>query len=160
MPTANDFMWMQRALVLARQAADSNEVPVGAVIVRNNQVLGEGSNCPIGGCDPTAHAEIQAIRQAALKEANYRIPDSTLYVTIEPCTMCLGAIVHARIARVVFGAKEPKAGVLESNSLLETFSFFNHSLAWEGGVCEQECTDIMQAFFSHRRAMKKQLKKN
>lgn len=160
MPIENDLMWMQRALVLAEKAAELNEVPVGAVIVRNNMVLGEGWNQPIGSCDPTGHAEIRAIRQAALHERNYRIPDTTMYVTIEPCTMCLGAIVHARIARVVFGAQEPKAGALKSNPVVAEKHFFNHFFEWEGGVRERECAEQIQAFFAHKRAKKKSLKKN
>lgn len=158
MPTANDFVWMRRALALAEEAAAHNEVPVGAVVVRNNVVIGEGWNQPIESCDPSGHAEIVALRKAAKQENNYRLPDSTLYVTIEPCTMCLGTIVHARVGRVVFGAREPKAGVLISNPALVNSGFFNHHFCWEGGVCEAECTELMTTFFVERRKKKKMLK--
>jgi len=160
MPTANDYKWMQQAMGLAKEAAQASEVPVGAILVRDGLIIGEGSNSPISSFDPTAHAEIKAIRQAAQKEANYRLPGTTLYVTIEPCSMCLGAIVHARISRVVFGAREPKAGVLASNSLFRDAVIFNHAFDWEGGVCEKECSELMQSFFLERRIRKKELKKN
>lgn len=158
MSMANDVMWMQRALVLAEEAGAHNEVPVGAILVSNNRLLGEGWNRSIERCDPSGHAEIVALRKAARQERNYRLPDSTLYVTIEPCTMCLGAIVHARVSRVVFGAREPKAGVLISNPGLINSGFFNHQFCWEGGVCETESAELMKAFFAERRKKKKILK--
>lgn len=153
-----DEVWMAHALVLAQKAADAQEVPVGAVIVRDGKVLGEGYNQPISGCDPTAHAEIMALRAAAVSESNYRLPGATLYVTIEPCTMCFGAIIHSRVSRVVFGASEPKAGMVVSHSALNDASFFNHSIEWVGGVLAQESSAMMQAFFKHRREAKKKIK--
>ena len=159
MPTPTDIIWMQHAITLAKKAASENEVPVGAVLVRDGVVIGEGWNRPSGCCDPTAHAEIQALRNSASNEKNYRLPNTTLYVTIEPCTMCLGALIHSRVSRVVFGALEPKAGVLQSNPVLLEAEFFNHIFTWEGGVCEVECAEIMRGFFSRRRDYKKALKK-
>ncbi len=150
--------WMQKALVLAEEAAEQNEVPVGAILVRDGLVLGEGSNQPISSCDATAHAEIIALRAAGLAEKNYRLPGTTLYVTIEPCTMCLGALMHARIERIVFGAREPKAGVLESNVEWQSAGFFNHQLSWLGGVCEDQCARLMSDFFARRRTEKKSLR--
>ena len=120
----DDNRWMERALVLAGQAAAAGEVPVGAVLVREGIVLGEGYNQPIAGHDPTAHAEIMALRAAATAEQNYRLPGSTLYVTLEPCTMCFGAMVHARVARLVYAASEPRAGVCESQLHLPTVEFY------------------------------------
>lgn len=155
-----DAEWMSKALTLAQLAAKAGEVPVGAVVVRDNALLGEGFNLPISGCDPTAHAEIIALREAAKKSSNYRLPGATLYVTIEPCTMCLGAIVHARIARVVFGASEPKAGVLQSNPSHLNSGIFNHCFEWSGGVCESESAALIQQFFAERREKKKALKQN
>lgn len=153
-----DEYWMTQALQLAKKAAHEQEVPVGAVIVRDEKPLGQGFNRPITGCDPTAHAEIMALRDAANNEKNYRLPGATLYVTIEPCTMCLGAIVHARIARVVFGATEPKAGVAISNPVWQSGDFFNHSIEWCGGVLADQATELMQQFFKLRREAKKKLK--
>lgn len=158
MTETSDEFWMQQALVLAREAAVHGEVPVGAVIVQDGIIVGRGWNSPISHCDATRHAEISAIRDAGEKLKNYRLPLATLFVTIEPCTMCLGAIVHARIARVVFGAAEPKAGVLESNPTLLQANFFNHSFVWQGGVCADECAAEMQQFFQFRRHAKKALK--
>jgi len=146
-----DFVWMQRALELASRAYELGEVPVGAVVVRNNQIIGEGFNQPIFAKDPSAHAEILALRDAATNQQNYRLPGASLYVTIEPCTMCFGAIVHARIRSVVFGAREPKAGVLESHSQIIESGIYNHQLEWRSGVCEEESTAIMQKFFQARR---------
>lgn len=149
--TATHEHWMRRALELARQAGAREEVPIGAVVVRDGAILGEGWNQPIAGHDPTAHAEIVALRQAAANMANYRLPDATLYVTIEPCTMCVGALVHARIGTVVFGAREPKAGALVSNLHLHEQSFYNHRLAVEEGVLAEECAALMSEFFRTRR---------
>ncbi|WP_028882831.1 tRNA adenosine(34) deaminase TadA [Teredinibacter turnerae] len=154
----NDEHWMTEALVLARQAAAQGEVPVGAVVVQDGTIIGRGSNNPIGSCDASSHAEICALRDAGQRQKNYRLPNATLYVTIEPCTMCLGAIVHARIARVVFGAQEPKAGVLESNPELLSANYFNHEFEWSGGVCAQECSEVIQQFFKFRRESKKRLR--
>ncbi|WNO11583.1 tRNA adenosine(34) deaminase TadA [Teredinibacter sp. KSP-S5-2] len=151
-----DLYWMQQALLLAEKANQINEVPVGALIVKNNEVIGEGYNRPITDHDPTAHAEICALRAAAQTVQNYRMPGTTMYITIEPCSMCLGAIIHARIDRLVFGALEPKAGVLQSNPELISSGIFNHSLEWTGGVLAEECTAIIQQFFQRRRREKKE----
>ena len=130
---------MRRALELAMRARDEGEVPVGAVVVLNDAVAGEGWNRPIAASDPTAHAEIQALRAAAAKLGNYRLTGATLYVTLEPCDMCLGAMFHARIARVVYGAEDPKKLALKS------------SLALEGGVLARECGALLTGFFAARR---------
>jgi len=142
---------MRRALELADKAAESGEVPVGALVVRAGEVLGEGWNQMITCSDPTAHAEIVAMRAAARKTANYRLPDTTLYVTLEPCTMCAGAMIHARIERLVFAASEPKAGVICSRCSLLEEPWYNHKLAWEGGVLAEESSARLQAFFRARR---------
>lgn len=154
----NDEYWMQRAIALAEQADTFNEVPVGAVIVRDGALLGEGFNQPISSCDPSAHAEILALRQAALAADNYRLPGATLYVTIEPCAMCAGAIIHSRIERVVFAATEPKAGAVCSHLQLFDQAQMNHRVQWQGGILADEATIVMQAFFNRRRAEKKQLR--
>lgn len=154
----NDIKWMRRALELAQQAASEQEVPVGAVIVRDGVVLGEGYNQPIVSCDPTSHAEIVALRQACSRERNYRIPGSTLYVTVEPCSMCAGAILHARIDRVVFGAAEPKAGAVISAQKFFDQPFVNYAVAYEGGCLAQECSELMSGFFEMRRRLKRQHK--
>ncbi len=146
---------MHYALNLARKAYEQDEVPVGAVIVRDGIVIGEGWNCPIGDNDPTAHAEIMALRDAGRKEQNYRLPGSVLYVTIEPCTMCVGAIIHGRVDRVVFGATEPKAGAVVSQNNLFNHQSVNTSVSYLGGVCELECRLIISEFFAQRRAQKK-----
>ncbi len=143
---------MRRALALARKGAEQDEVPVGAVVVREGVVLGEGWNRPISAVDPTAHAEIVALRDAARAAGNYRLPGATLYVTIEPCTMCAGAIVHARIARVVFGAPEPKAGVVHSRSRIFEESYFNWRPEVTGGVLGEECAALMREWFAERRS--------
>lgn len=153
-----DDGFMRQALELASAAAEQHEVPVGALIVREGKVIGRGFNAPIGACDPSAHAEIRALRDAAYREKNYRLPDSTLYVTIEPCTMCLGAIIHARITCIVYGAHEPKAGMLSSNDAIVNARCFNHQLLWQGGVLETECAEKISHFFQQRRALKAQLK--
>ena len=143
---------MRRGAGARAQAAQRDgEVPVGAVVVLDGAVVGEGCNQPIGAHDPTAHAEIVAIRAAARQLGNYRLTGATLYVTIEPCQMCVGAMVHARVARVVFGAREPKAGALESAMRAHEHPSLNHRLAASGGVLEAECRAVMQAFFAERR---------
>ena len=149
-----DRSWMRRALALARRAADAGEVPVGAVLVRGDEVIGEGWNRPIGACDPTAHAEILALRSAAIQVGNYRLVDSTLYVTLEPCPMCAGAIVHARIARVVFGAADPRTGA--AGSVLDVFgqARLNHQTVVQGGVLAEECGQVLSDFFAARRGRK------
>ncbi|MFI2811556.1 MULTISPECIES: tRNA adenosine(34) deaminase TadA [Microbulbifer] len=151
MATPKDYTFMQHALELARIAAERGEVPVGALLVRDGQIIGEGSNRPIGNCDPSAHAEIVALRRAAEKEQNYRLPKTTLYVTIEPCTMCFGAMMHARVARLVYGASEPRAGVVESQLQLGEAGFFNHRIAVEGGVMAEEAAQLVREFFRGRR---------
>lgn len=146
-----DDYFMRRALALAEEAFLRGEVPVGAVVVAEEKVIGEGANAPISLSDPTAHAEIVALRDAARCRENYRLPDCTLYVTIEPCTMCVGALVHARIQRVVFGAPEPKAGVMESNGCLLDRDYWNHQVIWTGGVLAEEAGQLMRRFFRSRR---------
>jgi tRNA(adenine34) deaminase len=142
---------MRHALELARLAADAGEVPVGAVVVLDGVVIGRGHNAPIGTHDPTAHAEIVAIRDAARSVGNYRLTGATLVVTVEPCLMCVGAMVHARIGTVVFGAPEPKAGALGSTIAAHELASLNHRLTAVGGVLEDECRAVMQAFFRARR---------
>ena len=142
---------MRAALHAARQAQARGEVPVGAVVVVNGEITGAGCNQPIGTNDPTAHAEIVAIRDAAHRVGNYRLPGATLYVTIEPCQMCVGAMVHARIARLVFGAAEPKAGAIESTQRAHEHPALNHRIEVTGHVLEAECRSVMQEFFKERR---------
>ena len=142
---------MRRALELARLARERGEVPVGAVVVLDDQVIGEGFNQPITASDPTAHAEIVALRDAAKRIGNYRLSGATLYVTIEPCQMCVGAMVHARIAKVVYGTREPKAGAIESAMRAHEHPALNHRLDAEGGVLEEECRAVIQEFFASRR---------
>jgi tRNA(adenine34) deaminase len=147
-----DAAWMRRALALAARAAHEGEVPVGALVVRDGEILGEGWNRPIAAHDPTAHAEIQALRAAATAVGNYRLPGAELYVTLEPCPMCAGAIVHARIARVVYGATDPKGGACGSVfDLLPSDARFNHRTACAGGVLAAECAALLRAFFAARR---------
>ncbi len=146
---------MHQALELARKAAAQGEVPVGALVVLDDKVIGQGWNQPILSNDPTAHAEIVALRDAASTLANYRLPLATLYVTIEPCTMCAGALIHARVARVVYGATEPKSGVAESNGCLFGYEHFNHQVEVQGGVMAEQCSEVMSAFFLARREQKK-----
>ncbi|MFV0476501.1 MAG: tRNA adenosine(34) deaminase TadA [Parahaliea sp.] len=143
--------WMRRALALADQAATAGEVPVGAVVVREGQLLGEGFNQVISAADPTAHAEIVALRTAAQMAANYRLSGSTLYVTLEPCTMCAGAIVHARIAHLVFAAREPRAGVICSRHQQLDEPWYNHRVRWQGDVLARESADRLKTFFQARR---------
>ena len=143
--------WMRRALALADRAADEDEVPVGAVLVRNDRLLGEGWNRVISSQDPTAHAEINALRDAARAVSNYRLPGATLYVTLEPCTMCAGAMVHARIEQLVFAAREPRAGVVCSQCSLLDSPWFNHRVRWEGGILAEESGNRLQEFFQERR---------
>ena len=154
----SDVEFMRLALAQAAQAEAIGEVPVGAVLVQDGQVIGHGFNQPIQQHDPTAHAEIQCLRMAGQASQNYRLPGTTLYVTVEPCAMCFGAMVHARIDRLVFGTTEPKAGVVESAAKLTEASFFNHQLTVVGGVLADECRDVMVQFFKRRRADHKQQK--
>lgn len=147
-----DCRWMARAIELARVAEGQGEVPVGAVLVRDDALLAEGFNRPIGTCDPTAHAEIVALRAAASQAGNYRLPGSTLYVTLEPCVMCAGAIVQARVQRVVFGARDPRAGA--AGSVFQVFgdARLNHRPAVTEGVLAQNCGALLSDFFRRRRA--------
>ncbi|WP_166360083.1 tRNA adenosine(34) deaminase TadA [Pseudomonas akapageensis] len=149
---SKDQHYMREALALAAQGAAMGEVPVGAVLVQHGEIIGRGFNCPISGSDPSAHAEMVAIRAAAQAACNYRLPGSTLYVTLEPCSMCAGLIVHSRITRVVYGALEPKAGVVQSQGQFFTQGFLNHRVLVEGGVLAEECGTILSEFFKARRA--------
>ncbi|MFT5420936.1 MAG: tRNA(adenine34) deaminase [Candidatus Endobugula sp.] len=151
----DDDYWMSQALQLAQKAAHNNEVPVGAVVVKDNKMIGQGFNQSIGLHDPTAHAEIQAIRDAAKNSTNYRLSGATLYVTIEPCAMCAGAVVHSRLSRLVYGATEPKAGAIISQTKQLDGIHLNHQVAYQGGVCENECSAIVREFFARRRSEKK-----
>lgn len=146
-----DQQWMSAALKLAQKAETLGEVPVGAVIVQHGEVIGQGWNQPISGCDPTAHAEIIALRSAAKHQQNYRLPEATLYVTLEPCTMCAGAIIHSRLKRVVFAAPEPKAGAVISNGSVFDRPEMNHRVEYTGGVGEPEAVSMIQSFFKRRR---------
>lgn len=153
--SATDEAWMRRALELARAGEALGEVPVGAVVVAKGVVIGEGFNAPISRHDPTAHAEVVALREAAARLGNYRLEGATLYVTLEPCTMCVGALVHARVARVVFAATEPKAGSLTSARRQLESGYYNHVFAWQGGLLADEAGDLLSAFFRRRRAAQK-----
>lgn len=146
-----DAVFMARALALAEQGAAAGEVPVGALVVREGEVLGEGWNQPIGASDPTAHAEIIALRAAASRVGNYRLTGATLYVTIEPCTMCVGALVHARIARLVYGAQEPRAGAVRSALAALDTPGLNHRVEVTAGVAAPEAAKLMTDFFRARR---------
>lgn len=151
--TEQDVFWMRRAILLAEQAAVNNEVPVGAVLISEaeNTILGEGLNASIGLCDPTAHAEIVALRAGAKNLKNYRLVDTTLYVTLEPCVMCVGAIVHARVSRVVFGASDPKAGAVCSVFQFSEDKLLNHRVNYQGGLLAEECGELLKKFFRERR---------
>jgi tRNA(adenine34) deaminase len=150
-----DEFWMRRALELAVQGEALGEVPVGAVIVRDGDVIGEGFNQPISSSDPSAHAEIVALRAAAKNINNYRLVGSSLYVTLEPCTMCVGALIHARIERLIFGTTEPKSGAVTSRSQLLDADYFNHKIQLTSGVLAQECQCQLSNFFQKRREEKK-----
>ena len=147
----NDEQWMHQALQLARTAAAKGEVPVGAVIVRDGEVLGEGYNLPIEASDPTAHAELIALRNACRSVKNYRIPDATLYVTLEPCPLCAGALVHARVQRVVYGAPDPRSGAAGTVMSILASELLNHRCQITGGVLQEQCADLLTAFFKARR---------
>ncbi|WP_415905196.1 tRNA adenosine(34) deaminase TadA [Neptuniibacter sp. QD48_55] len=147
-----DERWMEEALLLADRAEEINEVPVGAIVVLDGEIIGRGWNKPISGHDPTAHAEILALRDAAANVGNYRLVGADLYVTIEPCTMCTGAIVHSRIRRVVFGAVEAKAGAVQSNGQLLDQAWMNYRVEVEAGVLAERCSEKISAFFKRRRA--------
>ena len=146
-----DADFMREALALAAQAASAGEVPVGAVVVREGRVIGRGFNRPITSNDPTAHAEIVALREAAAAEGNYRLPGCELYVTLEPCAMCVGAMVHARIGRIVYGTRDPKTGACGSIVDLPALTAWNHHGRFEGGVLADECGAVLRRFFAARR---------
>jgi len=148
---SQDARFMREALALAAQGAMLGEVPVGAVLVQDGQIIGRGFNCPISRHDPSAHAEMVAVRDAAQALQNYRLPGVTLYVTLEPCSMCAGLIVHSRIQRVVYGASEPKAGVVVSRGRFFEQDFLNHRVLVEGGVLAEECGAVLSEFFRLRR---------
>lgn len=156
--SVQDDHWMRRALAQAAQGAAAGEVPVGAVLVRDGVMLGEGYNCPIAGHDPTAHAEIRALRAACAFEGNYRLPGTTLYVTLEPCAMCAGAIVHARVDRVVFAATEPKAGAIISTQRFFDMPQLNYRVIAQGGLLADKSSELLKDFFAQRRAAKKALR--
>ena len=142
---------MRYAIRLAQRAEQQGEVPIGAVIVKDEQCIAEGWNMPIATYDPTAHAEIMAIRRAGIALENYRLCEATLYVTLEPCVMCMGAISHARLKRLVFGAFDPKRGAVCNALSLTDASFLNHRVNWTGGVLEEECGELLKDFFRARR---------
>jgi tRNA(adenine34) deaminase len=146
-----DVDFMQLALGAARGAAAAGEVPVGAVLVRADEVVASGANRPISGCDPTAHAEIEVLRAGGRALGSYRLNDTTLYVTLEPCVMCASAIVHARVSRVVFGAWDPKAGAAGSTLNVFTLPAMNHRVDVFGGVLDEECSRLLADFFAERR---------
>ena len=152
MPNEQDLEFMQLALVEAQKARALGEVPVGAVLVSDNQVIATGHNQPISNNDPSAHAEVAALRAAGQNLSNYRLPNTTLYVTLEPCMMCCGAIMHARIARVVYGAADAKTGCVHSVLNLFDNPQLNHHTMVEGGVLAEECAQILKDFFKERRA--------
>ncbi len=151
----NDEQYMREALMLARQAEAAGEVPVGAVVVKDGEIVGRGFNAPISRHDPSAHAEMMALRDAAERLGNYRLPGCELFVTLEPCMMCAGAIMHARVGRVVYGARDPKTGVC--GSVLDAFAELrlNHHAAVVGGVLAEECGATLSNFFAMRRAQQK-----
>ncbi|MFM1887666.1 MAG: hypothetical protein RL026_2823 [Pseudomonadota bacterium] len=151
MPPPGDVDFMRRALALARGAAETGEVPVGAVLVLGDRVIAEGANNPVATHDPTGHAEIVALRRGGLALGSYRLADTVLYVTLEPCVMCASAIIHARVRRCVFGAFDPRAGAAGSLTNVFTLPGLNHRVDVFGGVLEAECRDLLGAFFAARR---------
>ncbi len=148
---AQDLFWMQRALQNAKLAQEKGEVPVGAVLVHDNQLIAEGYNQPISGLDPTLHAEIVVLREGAQKQKNYRLPGCTLYVTLEPCAMCAGAINHARLSRLVYGALDPKTGVIDSQVQLLQQPVSLSSIQTQGGILAEECGHLLRTFFQEKR---------
>ena len=147
----DDLKWMQRAYELAQKAKEQDEVPVGAVIVHENKIIGEGWNQPISSNDPTAHAEIVALRQAGQELNNYRLPSATMYVTLEPCAMCAGALIHARLAKLIYAADDPKTGACGSVFNLLQTNELNHKVEIEKGVMEDESRSLIQGFFKEKR---------
>ena len=154
MITFDDYMWMGYCLELARMAAAEGEVPVGAIVVQDNEIIGSAFNRRETSGDPTAHAEVLAIRQAAEKLGNWRVLDSTLYVTLEPCAMCAGTLVNARVTRLVYGCADPKAGAVDSLYALPTDTRLNHRLLVDSGVQSRACADVLTRFFRARRKRK------
>ena len=149
-----DEQWMKIAIEEAKLAMNENEIPIGSILVQNEKTIAKAHNQPIGNNDPTAHAEIQLLRKAGKQKENYRLIGSTLYVTLEPCAMCFGAMIHARIERIVFGALDPKTGVCGSCMNLNNESFFNHKISITGGVLEKESSDLLRLFFKSLRDKK------
>ena len=149
--TPDDEKFMREALLLARMAEEAGEVPVGAVLVKDGALLGSGWNQPIGAQDPTAHAEVMALRAAAKRVGNYRLTGTTLYVTLEPCAMCTGALVHARVARLVYGTADPKSGAAGSVFDLARSDKLNHRMEVVGGALSEDCGGLLKDFFSRRR---------
>lgn len=154
-----DLFWMQKALEQAHLGAMADEVPVGAVLIQNNQLIGAAYNQPIGQCDPSAHAEILAMRKGAMYAGNYRLPESTLYCTLEPCAMCVGAMIHARIQRLVFAAKEPKSGAIISQCNLAS-TYYNHRIDYTYGVLAEAAQHMLKQFFLKKRKNKFPLRHN
>jgi len=146
-----DEKWMSLAIEEANLAMNENEIPVGAVLVQNEKLIAQAHNQPITNNDPTAHAEIQVLRKAGIQQKNYRLVESTLYVTLEPCAMCFGAIIHARVKRVVFGASDPKTGACGSCIDLNKESFFNHKISITGGILEKKSSELLSSFFKSLR---------
>ena len=147
-----DEKWMKIAFEQANLAMSKNEIPVGAVLVKNDKLITKAHNQPIIKNDPTAHAEIELLRKAGKKKENYRLVGSTLYVTLEPCAMCFGAMIHARIERIVFGAFDPKTGVCGSCMSLNKESYFNHKISVTGGILDKECSELLRLFFKSKRS--------
>ncbi|MEQ8262825.1 tRNA adenosine(34) deaminase TadA [Pseudohaliea sp.] len=152
MSATTDREFMSRALALAEAAAAAGEVPIGAVLVSGGEIVGEGANSVIGSRDPTAHAEVNALRAAGVRLGNYRLPGSVLYVTLEPCTMCVGALVHARVAELVFAALEPRAGAVCSTARLLDAGHYNHRVSWRQGPLADASGELLRSFFRARRA--------
>lgn len=150
--TERDHHFMQQALKLAELAQQKGEVPVGAVVVVDNEIVGVGANCPIESHDPTAHAEMIALRDAGLKLSNYRLPNASLYVTLEPCMMCAGALIHARIDRLCFAAREPKAGAIVSKAEMLSQTFVNHRVSIAEGLLSEQSSILLSRFFQIRRS--------
>ena len=154
--SVEDVKWMHEALNLAKQGAEHGEVPVGAILVHNQQIIGQGFNEPIGRHDATAHAEIITLRDACRRLNNYRLPlQTTLYVTLEPCTMCIGALIHARVDRLIYAASEPRAGMVGSQMNLAAESFYNHRIQVHKGLCREHSSQMLKAFFRQRRQASK-----
>ena len=144
--------FMEEALIEAKKALKKGEVPVGAVVVLEEDIIGRGYNQPITKNDPTAHAEIMALRDAAMNLKNYRLKDTLVYTTLEPCLMCAGALVHARIKKLIYSTSDPKSGVIESNGNLMQFAFLNHKISYEGGILKEESSEILKNFFLKKRS--------